>query len=49
MAQVQAEIDAMKGLPDGESHAGDLHELHAKLRRLDDRAQVAGSPFASGS
>lgn len=48
-AQIQTEIDAMKGLPDGEYSAGDLHELEAQLRRLADRAQVAGSPFASRS
>jgi hypothetical protein len=48
-AQIQAEIDAMKGLPDGEYRADDLHELEAQLRRLADRAQVAGSPFASRS
>ena len=48
-AQIQVEIDAMKGLPDGEYRAEDLHELAAQLRRLADRAQVAGSPFANRS
>ncbi|MGU7773729.1 hypothetical protein ACV229_26545 [Burkholderia sp. MR1-5-21] len=47
--QIEAEIDAMKALPDGEYHAVDLHELETQLRRLADRAQVAGSTFTSRS
>jgi len=39
----------MKDLPDGEYQANDLHELEAHLRRLADRAQVAGSTFSSRS
>ncbi|MCM3583761.1 hypothetical protein M3795_25150 [Ralstonia pickettii] len=44
LSQLEAEIDRMKGLPDGEYRATDLHELESSLRRLAERAQVAGSP-----
>lgn len=45
LGQLEAEIDQMKGLPDGEYRATDLHELESSLRRLAERAQVAGSRF----
>lgn len=45
LGQLEAEIDRMKGLPDGEYLATDLHELESSLRRLAERAQVAGSRF----
>lgn len=45
LAQLEVEIDRMKGLPDGEYRATDLHELESSLRRLAERAQVAGSRF----
>lgn len=43
VAQLDTEIDAMTGLADGEHRAADLRELEARLRRLADRAQLAGS------
>lgn len=45
LAQLEVEIDGMKGLPEGEYRAADLHELESSLRRLAERAQVAGSRF----
>ncbi len=49
LAQLEAEIDRMKGLPEGQYRATDLHELESSLRGLADRAQVAGSRFLNHS
>ncbi|MFL9922470.1 hypothetical protein PQR75_46010 [Paraburkholderia fungorum] len=46
LGQLEAEIDSMKALPDGDYRPGDMHELESQLRRLSDRVQVADSPFA---
>jgi hypothetical protein len=45
LGQIEVEIDSMKAPPDGEYRPSAMPELEAQLRRLADRANVAGSPF----
>jgi len=46
LAKIEAEIDCMNALPDGEYRSTDLSTLESELRRLADRVRVAGSSFA---
>lgn len=47
--KIEQEIDRQKRLSDGKYNPRNLHELELELRRLADRAQVAGSPFIVAS